>query len=288
MTSVTLVTVAVCLFVCVYATFPQYDSSYFGPHNGYPYGRHGPYFPPRRLALEGAFGSVGGNSGAGNVGMTRSSGGAGVAGMVGRAGMPESPGMFGNGATNEIQGSAGRAVIPGRPRNDASGNTQPRRPLQKLPQLEGYVNPQDAVVSSVLRTTDQYFYKPVPVGFDNVTTNINGGYIREYGVFTAPVPGIYFINYHIQSKKGSAKEAHVDLTQNGEVVNSAKAEGDCVPASNSAVLYLDQFDRLSVNGRERTVIGCENNGFCSFSVSLVKQGKFYDQKVARAVPKGKW
>ncbi|XP_064611585.1 complement C1q-like protein 4 [Liolophura sinensis] len=220
MTSLTLVTVAVCMFV-----IPA-----FGGWSPYYY-EHGPH------------GSGTNQAGAGRLG------------GVGRR---------------------GGAVGQGRP----SSRQLPR----KLPQPEVYVNTQDAVATSVVRTTDQYFYKPAPVDFDNIITNINGGYNTEYGVFTAPVPGIYSINYHVQSKKGSTKEAHVDLTQNGEVVNSAKAEGDCVTASNSAVLYLDQFDRLSVNGREGTIIGCENNGFCSFSVSLVKPGRFTDLKVSRATP----
>ncbi|XP_064598747.1 complement C1q-like protein 4 [Liolophura sinensis] len=263
-----------------------HDNKMGDPHN--PTGHY------RKNAHQGSvLQTQGGNRGAGNPGQR-------IAGRPGGAGRPGQRGARGPGDTSRPgRAGASGAGRPGRGGARKVGgagvagkagtpNSHHVYSAKKLPQPENYVNPQDAVASSVLRTTDQYFYKPAPVGFDHIITNINGGYNKEYGVFTAPVPGIYSINYHVQTKKGSTKEAHVDLTQNGEVVNSAKAEGDCVTASNSAVLYLDQFDRLSVNGREGTVIGCENNGFCSFSVSLVKQGKFYDQKVARAVPMGKW
>ncbi|XP_064595743.1 complement C1q-like protein 4 [Liolophura sinensis] len=228
-------------------------------------------------AVQGA-GGHGGGVGAGGHG-----GGVGAG-----TGLPAVQGAGGHGGGVGAGGHGG-GVGAGTGTNQAgAGQGRPFGRLpRKLPQLEVYVNPQDAVATSVVRTTDQYFYKPTPVGFNHIITNINGGYNKEYGVFTAPVPGIYSVNYHVQSKKGSTKEAHVDLTQNGQVVNSAKAEGNCVAASNSAVLYLDQFDRLSVNGREGTIIGCKNNGFCSFSVSLVKPGRFTDLKIPRAVPMDK-
>ncbi|XP_064611584.1 complement C1q-like protein 4 [Liolophura sinensis] len=276
MASLTLVTVAVCMFV-----IPAFGG--WSP----PYYNHGPAYPlespfgrggrqgPARANQDGARDSGAGLGGAGGLGGLGRLGGAGGPGGIGSAG-----GRGGAGGDRVGVGAGG------------VGGAQPGRPFDrippKLPQPEVFVNPQDAVATSVVRTTDQYFYKPAPVDFDNIITNINGGYNTEYGVFTAPVPGIYSINYHVQSKKGSTKEAHVDLIQNGEVVNSAKAEGDCVTASNSAVLYLDQFDQLSVNGREGTIIGCENNGFCSFSVSLVKPGRFTDLKIPRAVPMDKW
>ncbi|XP_064596466.1 complement C1q-like protein 4 [Liolophura sinensis] len=243
-------------------------------------------------------GGHGGGVGAGTGYPARQGAGGHGGGVGAGTGYPSRQGAGGHGGgvgagtgNPLLQGAGGHGggVGAGSGTNQAgAGQGRPFRRLpRKLPQLEVYVNPQDAVATSVVRTTDQYFYKPAPVGFDHIITNINGGYNKEYGVFTAPVPGIYSVNYHVQSKKGSTKEAYVDLTQNGQVVNSAKAEGNCVTASNSAVLYLDQFDRLSVNGREGTIIGCKNNGFCSFSVSLVKPGRFTDLKIPRAVPMDK-
>ncbi|XP_064611588.1 complement C1q-like protein 4 [Liolophura sinensis] len=279
MTSLTLVTVAVCMFVI--PAFGGWSPPYYNHGPGYPFegpfgrgGRQG----PARANQDGA---RDGGAGLGSAGRVRGAGGLGGLGRFGGAGGPGGIGSAGGSGGIVDAGGDGMGVGAA-----GVGGAQPGRPSDRLPlpQPEVYVNPQDAVATSVVRTTDQYFYKPAPVGFDNIITNINGGYNTEYGVFTAPVPGIYSINYHVQSKKGSTKEAHVDLTQNGEVVNSAKAEGDCVTASNSAVLYLDQFDQLSVNGREGTIIGCENNGFCSFSVSLVKPGRFTDLKVSRATP----
>ncbi|XP_064611579.1 complement C1q-like protein 4 [Liolophura sinensis] len=294
MASLTLVTVAVCMFVI--PAFGGWSPPYYNHGPGFPFegpfgrgGRQG----PARANQDGArdsgagLGSAGRVRGAGGSGGIGGAGGPGGIGRFGGAGVPG--GIGGDGGPGGIGGAGGNGMGVGA---GGVGGAQPGRPSDrfpwKLPQPEVYVNPQDAVATSVVRTTDQYFYKPAPVDFDNIITNINGGYNTEYGVFTAPVPGIYSINYHVQSKKGSTKEAHVDLTQNGEVVNSAKAEGDGVTASNSAVLYLDQFDQLSVNGREGTIIGCENNGFCSFSVSLVKPGRFTDLKIPRAVPMDKW
>ncbi|XP_064611580.1 complement C1q-like protein 4 [Liolophura sinensis] len=285
MASLTLVMVAVCMFVI--PAFGGWSPPYYSHGPGYPFegpfgrgGRQG----PARANQGGARDSGAGLGGAGGLGgLGRLGGAGGVGGAGGPGGIGSAGGRGGAGVAGGDRVGVGAGGV---------GGAQPGRPFDRLPrelpQPEVYVNPQDAVATSVVRTTDQYFYKPAPVAFDNIITNINGGYNTEYGVFTAPVPGIYSINYHVQSKKGSTKEAHVDLTQNGEVVNSAKAEGDCVTASNSAALYLDQFDQLSVVGREGTIIGCENNGFCSFSVSLVKPGRFTDLKIPRAVPMDKW
>lgn len=151
-----------------------------------------------------------------------------------------------------------------------------------------WVIPEDIVASMATKTVDQDFRKPETIVFDRVITNVNGGYNNANGVFAAPVPGCYSISYNVQTRFGSRKSAYVALTHNGVVINAAEAKGDYSTSANHAVLLLDQYDRVSLQGRVGTAIGCAIDSVCTFNIVLIKVGRFTDHKVPRAYRGGWW
>jgi len=94
--------------------------------------------------------------------------------------------------------------------------------------------------------------RPAIIPYDRVTVNDGNGY-NETGVFTCPVNGVYFFQFH--ATKGEQYEAHVKLMKNGVPILAAHSRGQkyqIQETSNSVILPLKEGDKIW------TVLGAQN------------------------------
>lgn len=116
-------------------------------------------------------------------------------------------------------------------------------------------------------TYETYYLIKGKVVFENVITNTGSGYDAEYGIFTAPVSGIYVFAWNICVKEG--KRAGTHLLLNDKVV--AKNWADSREARDKSddsgtmlnVVTLRSYDEVWVEMDDGTYV--EGDGWSSFS-----------------------
>ncbi|XP_055042201.1 C1q-related factor [Misgurnus anguillicaudatus] len=114
------------------------------------------------------------------------------------------------------------------------------------------------------------FSKNEVLKFNNVITNLGGGYDSSTGTFTCKTPGAYHFSYHIVK---SGQSLRVDLILNDQTVVASALAVDALhtdTASNSAVLQLKTGDRVFVRLNNGELVKREaENRFSTFSGFLL-------------------
>nr|KAG5704476.1 hypothetical protein BaRGS_003787 [Batillaria attramentaria] len=96
-----------------------------------------------------------------------------------------------------------------------------------------------------------------PLKFDDVVTNLAGGYDPATGIFTAPTPGVYLFYLHIINDNVHPRN-EVGIYRNGSLIAEAHVEGPEVEYdrdSAAVIVHLAAGD---------TVYAKHNGGFATF------------------------
>ncbi|XP_067835320.1 complement C1q tumor necrosis factor-related protein 5-like [Heptranchias perlo] len=113
---------------------------------------------------------------------------------------------------------------------------------------EEVVHDHHAVLFSVaLSDSDQAIVAVGPIVYDQVLLNEEGGYNSTTGVFTCPIPGVYYLAYTSLPQRGL--ETSVSLVRNGarlDTIYSGPAGDSTQLSARSELIRLQKADRLWV------------------------------------------
>ncbi|CAL8318631.1 unnamed protein product [Lota lota] len=117
------------------------------------------------------------------------------------------------------------------------------------------------------------FRRDTTVRYDQVLSNVGGGYDQATGTFTAVVPGTYFFSYTMYNNNVGKPNSVLSLMKNGDRLVSTwdtAAEGDVHDsATNAAVVELVAGDGVSVNMDARRVLYDDAHNYNTFSGFLL-------------------
>ncbi|XP_038075636.1 collagen alpha-1(X) chain-like [Patiria miniata] len=203
----------------------------------------------------------------------------GETGVQGRKGDRGEPGMLGPPGK---QGLAGRNGDIGERQKGDKGEPGIQGPLGPLGGKGQKGQPGDATLvtptppSAVAFTA--YITSPVSgysddqvIIFDNIMTNLGGGYDSQTGLFTCLIPGAYFFTTSVQ-RMLSSRNPFVQLKHNSALIFTAydNHHNHYHQSSNSAVLVLTRGDRVWLEVGDGNGIHSSTNRDSSFSGFLIQ------------------
>lgn len=129
----------------------------------------------------------------------------------------------------------------------------------------------DAILTHNL---DHSSIEDTTIVFDSILTNVGNAYVKDFGAFIAPVPGVYLFTYTIHA--GGAGDIFGTLMVNGQRKTSIHVDGSgqnilIASSSRTAILSLNQGDRVYIHilKSSRGILRSTNNGHSAFAGALL-------------------
>ncbi|CAC5388782.1 C1QL [Mytilus coruscus] len=129
----------------------------------------------------------------------------------------------------------------------------------------------DAILTHNL---DHSSIEDTTIVFDSILTNVGNAYVKDFGAFIAPVPGVYLFTYTIHVNK--AGDIFGTLMVNGQRKTSIHVDGSSnhiliASSSRTSILSLNQGDRVYIQilKNSRGLLSSTNNGHSAFAGALL-------------------
>ncbi|CAC5394208.1 C1QL [Mytilus coruscus] len=133
----------------------------------------------------------------------------------------------------------------------------------------------DAILTHSL---DHSSIEDTTIVFDSILTNVGNAYVKDFGAFIAPIPGVYLFTYTIHA--GGAGDIFGTLMVNGQRKTSIHVDGSShsiliASSSRTAILSLNQGDRVYIHilKNSRGLLSSTNNGHSAFAGALLFTNK---------------